>query len=571
MKIIGLNYDMYISSAALLEHGRIIAAAPEERFTRAKRTRAFPANAVRFCLKQAGCGMDDIGAVAVAWNPGVYMQKFNPLFSSQRRFKAEYLYSVPDNVMTLFPEHERQVDHIHQRMVRPGGKSVDVYYVTHHRAHAGNAFLLSPFESAAILTADSQGELESTTLAVGRGNAIEVLEAINHPHSLGAYYATFTEFLGFKPHNDEWKVMALGAYSHWDNAYYRTLREQVVLLEDNGRFRLNLEFFKDFLHELPNLYTPRFVEAFGPPRDPDGPIEDRHCALAAAMQHMAEEVAFHMLRHLHQRTGLDAVCLAGGFFMNSVLNGKILANTPFKRLYVSSCPDDSGNAFGAAAYVNSCILGNTERQALNHNYLGPSYSDTEIAETLAKAGVKAERVADVEATTARLLAEGKLVGWLQGGMEFGQRALGNRSILADPRDASMKDRVNLAVKFREAFRPFAPAVHEEAAEAWFDIEPGTTVPFMEKVYPIRADKRERIQAVVHADGSGRLQTVSSRSNPRFHRLIGEFEKLTGVPIVLNTSFNLNGEPVVCSPTDAIRTFFSCGLDVLVMGNHIVRK
>ena len=437
--------------------------------------------------------------------------------------------------------------------------------------HAANAFLPSPFAEAAILTADSQGELESTTFGVGRGTAIEVFKTIHHPHSLGAYYSTFTEFLGFRPHSDEWKVMALAAYADADNRYCRILRDEVVRLLPDGGFDLNLDFFKDFLFEEPNLYTPRFCERFGAPRAPDAPVETRHHEIAAAMQRMAEEVAFHMLRALHARTGCRNLAVSGGFFMNSVLNGKILANTPFESLFVSSSPDDSGNAIGAALYLHNHVLGRPERHELTHNYLGPAFADNEIEATLTRFNLPATRMADVEAETARSLAEGKLVGWFQGRMEFGQRALGNRSILADPRTPGMKDKINLAVKYREAFRPFAPAILEEEANAFFEMDEGVAVPFMEKVYPVRATKRALIPAVVHADGSGRLQTVSRATNPRFHRLIEAFGKIANIPIVLNTSFNLNGEPIVCTPTDAIRTFFSCGLDVLVLGSYIVRK
>ena len=570
MLILGLNHDMYIASAALIDDGRIVAAAPEERFTRDKHSRAFPRQAIRYCLETAGATIADVDHVATAWNPGATMCKYNPLFSSHRRFKAEYLYSVPDNLLALYPPERRQVDFVHQRLAMDQG-ALSLYHVTHHRAHAANAFLLSPFAEAAILTADSQGELESTTLAVGRDNRIVPLAALHHPHSLGAFYATFTEYLGFKPHGDEWKVMALSAYAGAEvDGYLRIMRELVDLLPD-GTFRLDLTYFKDFLHDQPDLYTARLVERFGPARRPDESLGERHFAIAAALQTVAEEIAFHLLRALHARTGLDNLCVSGGFFMNSVLNGKILANTPFRRLFVSSCPDDSGNSLGAAYYLHNHILGATTRQPLGHNYLGPAYGEAEIGDTLARYGLIAESVADVEAATAELLARGALVGWFQGRMEFGQRALGNRSILADPRDPNTRDKVNRAVKYRESFRPFAPSVPVEDARTYFELGEGIQVPFMERVCQARPETRHLMPAVVHRDGSARVQTVDANDNPRFHRLIRAFEARTGLPILLNTSFNLNGEPVVCSPTDAIRTFFSCGLDVLVMGDRILRK
>ncbi len=570
MKILGLNHDMFISSAALIEDGRIVAAAPEERFTRVKRTRDFPINAVRFCLREANCSIEDVDYVVSSWNPGVYWKKFNPLFSGRRRWKTEYLFSIPDYILTLYPEQDRDVDYVFQR-IQLLGRECKIYYITHHRAHAANAFFLSPFEEAAILTADAQGEFESTTFGYGKGNRITVYQAILYPQSLGAFYSTFTEYLGFRPNSDEWKVMALAAFADWENVYYRILRDEVVKLLPEGRYEFDLTFFNGYNAEQPNLYTDKLVARFGPPRLPGEELEPRHYEIAAAMQRVAEEVAFHMLHWLYQHTRCKNLVVSGGFFMNSVLNGKILSHTPFERLFISSCPDDSGNAIGAALYLYNHILGHPEREPLRHNFFGPEYDEAAIQGVLEKYNVHAERVDDIAAYSARLISEGRLVGWFQGRMEFGQRALGNRSILADPRDPRTKDKVNLAVKYREPFRPFARAVLEEEAQAYFELDEGVTVPFMEKVYPIRPDKREVIPAVTHVDGSGRLQTVDRETNPRFYRLIEEFRAITGVPVVLNTSFNLNGEPIVCSPTDAIRTFFSCGLDVLVLGDYVVWK
>ncbi len=570
MRILGINHDMFISSAALIEDGRIVAAAPEERFTRVKRTRDFPIHAIRYCLKEAGCRIEDVDYVASSWNPGVYFKKFNPLFSGRRRWKTEYLYSVPDHILSLYPDEERDVDYVFQH-IRLFGADCKIYYITHHRAHAANAFLLSPFEEAAILTADAQGEFESTTFGYGRGHQITVYQSILYPQSLGGFYSTFTEYLGFRPNSDEWKVMALAAFADWENVYYKILKDEVVKLLPDGRYEFDLTFFKGYNVEQPNLYTEKLVDRFGPPRPPGGELHTRHYEIAAAMQRVAEEIAFHMLHWLYAQTRSKNIVVSGGFFMNSVLNGKILRYTPFENIFISSCPDDSGNAIGAALYLYNHILGHEQREPLRHNFFGPEYDEEEIRRTLEKYNVRARRVDDAAAYCARLVSEGKLVGWFQGRMEFGQRALGNRSILADPRDPRTKDRVNLAVKYREPFRPFAPAVLAEEAHAYFEMDDGVGVPFMEKVYPIRPEKRAVIPAVTHVDGSGRLQTVDRETNPRFHRLIEEFRRITDVPVVLNTSFNLNGEPIVCTPTDAIRTFFSCGLDALVLGDYVVSK
>jgi carbamoyltransferase len=570
MRIIGISHDMYISSAALIEDGRIIAAAAEERFTREKQTRAFPANAIRYCLAEAGCDMTGVDYVAASWNPGVYFQNYNPLLSGRRRHFGEHLYAVPDSLMTLYPGAKRPGDWTYQEVPLDGATS-RVYFVTHHRAHAANAFLLSPFESAAILTADAQGEVEATTFAVGRGSRIELLKAINYPQSIGAFYSTFTEHLGYKANSDEWKVMALASFADGRNIYYRLLRDEVVRFLPDGGYEFDLTFFNGFNRDLPNLYTPKLVERFGPPRKRDEPLEERHMAIAAAIQQLSEDLAVHMLAWLHAKTGERRLAVSGGFFMNSVLNGKLLRLTEFEEVFISSCPDDSGNALGAAYYVENHILERPRGEPLVHNYLGPSFADAEIADALRKYQLPVTRADDVAAEAAAALAGGKLAGWFQGRMEFGQRALGARSILADPRQAATKDKVNLAVKYRENFRPFAPAVLADAADDWFDLDPKVRVPFMERVYMVRPERRAQIGAVTHVDGSGRLQTVDMETNPLFHRLIASFKGLTGVPIVLNTSFNLNGEPIVCTPTDAIRTFFSCGLDVLFLGNYVLDK
>ncbi len=429
MKVLGFNHDMYIPSAALVVDGEVVTGATEERFTQQKRTRGFPRRAVQYCLDQAGTSID---AVANAWNRGVYMQKFNPLVSSSRRFKSESLYSAPDNLLSMFPSDLRDVDHIHQRLALSGSKALDVYFVTHHRVHTANAFFLSPFEEAAIITADSQGEVESTTIAHGKGNTIKVLRTQNHPHS------------------DEWKVMALAAYSTpaATKPIEELLRREVLQIGEDGFLELHLRSFKDFLHELPFLCTPAMAELLGPPRAENDALDEHHYAIAAAMQNIVEDIAFRLMREAQRLTGAKNICAAGGFFMNSVLNGRILANTPFQEVYISSSPDDSGNAIGAAAYLYNQILGQPKRHYLTYNYLGPDYSDTEIA----KSRLSAKIVADPSESAAQLLADEAVIGWFQGRMEFGQRALGICSILAD-RGHDTKVKVNAAVKFRELFRP----------------------------------------------------------------------------------------------------------------------
>lgn len=568
MKIIGINNEMFISSAALIDNGKIIAAGAEERFTRNKLTRVFPQKAIEYCLKEAGLKIGEIDYIAVSLNPGVYFAKFNPVFSGRRRHHIEQLYSVPDNLMHFYGRPA--VDYLYQEVVGDFGKS-RVYFVTHHRAHAANGFFLSPFSSAAILTADGQGEFESTTFCHGQGNKINLIKSINYPHSLGALYSTFTEFLGFKANSDEWKVMALASYSEPYNKFYKLLKEEVIKFYEDGSFELNLRYFKGFLHDQPNLYTEKLVEIFGMAREKNEELQEHHFEIAAALQKISEEAVVHLLNWLFKQTREKNLVLSGGFFLNSVFNGKVLELTPFENLFISSCPDDSGNCFGAALYLYNHILGEDRSVPMSHNYYGPQYTNKEIEETLKGYNLNYTYEEQIPQKVAKLLSEGNIIGWFQGRMEFGQRALGNRSILADPRKIDMNDRVNRAVKFRESFRPFAPAVLKEKQEEYFEIGKGGDVPFMEKVYPVIMDKRDQIPAVVHVDGSGRIQTVIKELNPKFYSLIEEFEKITQVPIVLNTSFNLNGEPIVCTPSDAIKTFYSCGLDVLVLGNYIVKK
>lgn len=575
MKILGICSDIYITSAVLIEDGKIIAGAAEERLVRQKMYRGFPKNAVKFCLKQAGCSLEDVDYIALGWNPGLHLKPSSLRFGSVVDWRGELLHIIPHELLMLAKDND--VDYIEQSL-KQSGNEIKIIYVTHHHSHAANAFLISPFKESAILTIDGRGEDDTAGFFIGRDNKIEELKTISRPHSLGLFYGTFTNFLGFTPHADEWKVMALAAKHFPKNKYYEKVKSLIKLLP-NGGFELDLRYFSYYLDDRSHWYSSKFSEVFGPPRGSNDPLTDKHYEIAEALQIVSEEVAVHMLDWLHQqavtsgskKTGMENIVVSGGFFMNSVFNGKILQKTKFKNVFISSCPDDSGTSLGAALYVYNHILGKKNRFEQTHNYYGPEFPNEEIEETLKKYKVEYSYVKDIEKVTARMIAEGKIVGWFQGKMEFGQRALGNRSILADPRDPTMKDKVNMAVKYRETFRPFAPSILQEKVTDYFECKKGTKVPFMEKVFMIRKEKRKQIPAVTHMDGSGRLQTVDRQTNQRYYKLISEFEKLTGVPIVLNTSFNLKGEAIVCTPTDALRTFYSCGLDALVLGNFVVTK
>ncbi len=567
MRILGVGPEVWISSAALLKNGKVVAGAAEERFNRIKTSRKFPYEATKHCLKEDKCEFEDVDYVAVGWNPGIHLRSYNYRFSDASRWRAEYLSSIPNHVLQL--RKDKRVDHVEQIFEHPKGKT-KIIYVTHHLAHAANAFYLSPFKEAAILTVDGRGEDETVLFATGKNNKITELRTIVFPHSLGLVYSAMTEFLGFQAHVDEWKVMALASYGTRNNPEYKKFKK-ILELQEGGEFEFDLSYFDYYLHDKQSLYSPKIKKLFGEPRKKDDPITRTHHQIAAALQQISEEVMVHMLEALAKETKTRNLVVSGGVFMNSVFNGKIASLTPFKNVFISSCPDDSGISIGAAAYVHHDILGLPRMETPEHNYWGPEFSNDEIKQAIEKYKLNATLVKDIEAYTAKLLSEGNIVGWFQGKMEFGQRALGNRSILANPRMANMKDLVNRVIKYREGFRPFAPSILEERVSEYFECKKEDRVPFMERVYMIKKDKQKEIPAVTHVDGSGRLQTVSRKTNERYYKLISEFEKITGTPVVLNTSFNLKGEAIVCTPTDAIRTFMSSGLDYLIMGNYVLSK
>jgi carbamoyltransferase len=495
------------------------------------------------------------------------MEYQNNRVSHTARWRPEYLYAIPN--LILGHTNQPSGEWMEQTL---DGLDVPIHYYDHQLAHAANAFYLSGFEQAAVYTADGRGERETAYWGRADADGFHRLGQVYLPHSLGLLYASVTQYLGFCLDSDEWKVMALAAYGEPGNRYYQRLRPLVEIDPETGRFYIDQKYFS---YGQPEAYggrfcTPEFVERFGPPRRACDTIDQRHRDIAWALQRVFEETMAVALTALHRQTGEDRLVAAGGCLMNSVFNGKITRVTPFKELFISSCPDDSGVAVGVALYAYHKLADNPRPVPHRHNYWGPSYDD-QILTTVRNYKLGFVELDNPARTAARLLADGLLVGWFQGRMEFGQRALGNRSILADPRRPDAKDMINSAVKYRESFRPFAPAILAERVHEYFDADPGARVPFMEQVYQFRPEVRDQVPAVVHVDGSGRLQTVEREDNERFYDLIKEFEALTGVPIVLNTSFNFNGEPIVATPSDAVRTFYSCGLDALILGDYLIRK
>ena len=501
------------------------------------------------------------------------MTKFNPIFSSSRRFRSDYLYSVPDYLFKL----NKNIDPLNSEYliqeIKVKNKTKKIYFINHHLAHAANAFFISPFKKSAILTADGRGEIDSCSFSLGLGNKINLIKKISFPHSVGSFYSTFTEFLGYKANSDEWKVMALSSYcKNKKNKFYDLIKKLIKINKLDGTFILNTNFFKETVHEYGKMYSDEFVELFGPPRKKDAKITKRHTEIAGAMQVVSEEIVLNMLKWLQTKTKSENLSVSGGFFMNSVFNGKITKLTKFKNVFISSCPDDSGLSIGAALYVYNHILNKKKRLPQKHNYYGPSFSKDEIRKTLDDYKIEySYNNKNLSKVIAKKISQGKIIGWFQGKMEFGQRALGNRSILGDPRLLKNRDKINKIIKFRESFRPFAPAILSEYKRDFFQIDKNETVNFMEKVFLIKKKMRNKIPAVTHIDGTGRLQTVEKTTNPKFYDLIKEFFKITSIPILINTSFNLNGEPIVCTPKDAIRTFNTSGLDLLVIGDFIICK
>ena len=581
--ILGLNACHGDSSACLVKDGVLVAAVEEERFRRIKHWAGFPSDAIRYCLTEAGIRLGDVDKVAINQNASANLWK-----------KVAYMVTRRPDLSLVLARicNKRRRIGVGAELERafPGERlRAEVCAVEHHLAHLGSAFLVSPFEEAVAVSVDGFGDFASAAWGVGNGTRVEVDDEVYFPHSLGIFYQALTQFLGFPAYGDEYKVMGLASYG--EPSFLNEMRE-IVTLKDNGAFRLNLDYFLHHREKIAyewengeptfaNLYSPRLTELLGPARGKDGELTQRHKDIARSVQAMYEGAFFHLLNRLHERYRIDALALAGGCAMNSVANGKVYRNTPFKKLYVQPAAGDAGGAVGAALVTWYRAGGGRNAQrpfVMDHACWGPHFSNEEIQRLLelskealtAQACVWEQMVNEDELChrTAAAIADGKVIGWFQGRMEWGPRALGNRSILGDPRRADMKNILNLKIKRRESFRPFAPSILREHAAAWFEVD--DDVPFMMQVYPIRREKRELIPAVTHVDGSGRLQTVTRAANHRYYTLIDAFRELTGVPMVLNTSFNEN-EPVVCKPEEALDCFLRTKMDVLVMEKWIVER
>jgi carbamoyltransferase len=632
MYILGINAYHGDAAAAIVRDGELIAAAEEERFNRQKHCAGFPTQAIHYCLQAAGINVHQLDHVGISRDPAAHLHK-KVLFAAARagrevvgrkqqavgsRQTAESSSQaalgsgvIDDQIIEGSAKQSERIlagngkgngnghgiiSQIKNRLANAGkvrnlkselAKALGVsaseiraqfHNVEHHRAHLASSFFVSPFNKAALLSIDGFGDFISTMWAVGEDRSIEVLDQIEFPHSTGILYTATTQFLGFPHYGDEGKVMGLAPYGA--PRFMEAFRD-IIRTEANGRFKLNLNYFRHHSEGVEmswdegspvigRIFSEQFVESFGPARNKDQALTDRERDIAASLQKRLEEVAFHVLNHLHEETGLTDLGLSGGVAYNSVMNGKILLHTPFRRVFVQPAAGDSGTAIGACYEIHNGLLKRERSFVMEGAYTGPEFSEDEICSELEKSGLTFERYSDREVTqrAAQDIASGAVLGWFQGRMEFGPRALGNRSIVVDPRRADMKEILNERIKKREPFRPFAPAILEDRIGEYF--EQTHPAPTMLMVYQVKPEKREEIPAVTHVDGSGRLQTVSREVNPRFHQLISDFDRLTGVPVVLNTSFNEN-EPIVCTPRQAIDCFMKTRMDVLYLGNYAVRR
>ncbi len=581
--ILGLNAYHADAAACLVKDGELVAAVEEERFRRVKHWGGFPSESIRYCLKEAGIGLGDVDHVAAnsdntanRWRKLAYVltSGVKPGYVLSRLRARNEKTDIAGNLQRTLPEQEFRGT---------------VHAVEHHLCHLASAFLVSPYDKAVAVSVDGFGDFSSAAWGLGEGGRLAAEGRIYFPHSLGVFYEAMTQFIGFPHYGDEYKVMGLAPYGE---PTYVDAMKRLVRLKDDGTFALDLRYFrhasgeganytvKDGIPSGGRLWSDALTDVLGPPRDPAQPLEDRHRNIARSAQATYENAFFHLLHALHRRYGTDTVVLAGGCAYNSVANGKIFDRSPFRKVYVQSAGGDAGGSIGAAFATWHKVEGDKAKRhfVMDHAYWGPSATPDEIAGAIAArradfdaANCTIERVADEASLcrrTAQAISEGKVIGWFQGRLEWGPRALGNRSILGDPRRSDMKDILNLKIKRRESFRPFAPSVLREAVKEWFETD--DDVPFMMQVFKIREDKRTQIPAVTHVDGTGRLQTVTWAGNPRYARLISAFRDLTGVPMVLNTSFNEN-EPVVCRPEEAIDCFLRTRMDVLVLGDTFIAR
>ncbi|GJM23702.1 MAG: hypothetical protein DHS20C16_01170 [Phycisphaerae bacterium] len=564
MYVLGISCYYHDSGAALLKVGQLVAAAEEERFNRKKHYSEFPKLAVEYCLREAGITIDDVDYICFYEKPLV---KFSRILETiLTRWPLTYwnwVKSMPVWLLTKL--------HIGRTIQRELETDKDIYFCKHHMSHAASAFLVSPYEESAIITADGVGEWATTAWGVGRGTEIDLQKEISFPHSVGLLFSAITAYLGFRVNDAEWKVMGLAPYGK--PTYLDKFREVVDLRED-GSFRLKMKYFTH-THSTSKMFNHRWEELFGRPvRPKETELDQFHMDIAHSGQKMVEEIMVKMATHVHKTTGMDNLCIAGGVGLNCVANWRILKESGFKNIFIQPAAGDSGAALGAAFYMYNTVLNKPREFEMRHAYWGPTFDDDSIRKALERSGLSFtyhDREEALLEQTAAAIDDGKVIAWYQGRLEFGPRALGNRSLVADARNPKMKDIINAKVKFREAFRPFAPSVLREHAHEYFEMPEGMDAPFMLLVPNVLPERHAEVPAITHEDGTGRVQTVTAEDNGRYYRLIKAFHDRTGTPLVINTSFNVRGEPIVLSPEDAIHTYMNTGIDWLVMGNFVISE
>lgn len=584
--ILGISAFYHDSAACLLKNGEIIAAAQEERFTRKKHDQGFPLKAIEYCLKEGNIDISHITLIAFYDKP----------FIKFERILETYLSIAPkgwSSFIKAMPGLLKQKMWIPQEIHKKLGYSGEIIFCEHHESHAASAFFPSPFQDAAILTMDGVGEWTTTSIGVGQGNELNLKYEINFPHSLGLLYSAFTYYLGFKVNSGEYKVMGLAPYG--EPKYKELILKELIDLKEDGSFKLNMKYF-GYLDSL-KMTNARFGKLFGAPaRKPETKLTQREMDIARSLQDVTEEIMLKLAHHAKKVTGMKNLCLAGGVALNCVGNGRVLREGPFENIWIQPAAGDAGGALGAALfgwyrYMDNERKADGKNDAMKGSYLGPSFSDDEVEAFLTKKGIPYRKLESsaLAGETAKLLSQGKTVGWFQGRMEFGPRALGGRSIIGDARSKEMQSIMNLKIKFRESFRPFAPAVLREDVSEWFELDSDS--PYMLLVAPVKEGKRKKlseenknlfgiellnvpkseIPAVTHVDYSARIQTVDGVTNKPYYDIIKSFKELTGCPVIVNTSFNVRGEPIVCSPEDAYRCFMRTKMDNLVLGNIILDK
>ena len=574
MYILGLNAFHGDSSACILKDGEVIVALEEERIRRVKHWAGFPIEAIKYCLQDAGITIKDIDYITISRDPSANVVK---------KIKHTLKNKVSVSAILDRYSNSKKVKSLKATLAEELGVTekeikAEIHNIEHHRSHLGSSFFASPFEKSALLSIDGFGDFTSTMTAIGNGNQIEVLDSVHFPHSAGIFYTSFTQYLGFPKYGDEYKVMGLAPYG---KPLYVDRLKDVIEFTNDGLFKLNLKYFKHHKDgvkmsweggepDIDSIFSDYMIEKFGPARKREDELTQYHKDLAASVQRICEELIFHILIHLHKKTGMDNLCIAGGVAQNSVANGKVLKNTPFKNVYIPPAGHDAGTSMGSALFLYNHILKQKRALPTYSGSLGSHFTDIEIETYLKSQNMKFQKHTNEELydIVTNCIIDGGVVGWFQGRAEFGPRALGHRSIIADPRRADAKEILNLKIKRRESFRPFAPSILKEFVPDYF--ADADDVPFMEKVYLIKENMRSKIPAVTHVDGTGRLQTVDKNFEPKYHALISTFNRKTGVPILLNTSFNEN-EPIVNSPANALDCFLRTKMDMLVLENFIVSR